>query len=98
MYILPLVCELELLCSRATYFSAFPTVFVPCIYIHPGFIRLLARSCRMHAFSNRMTSVTNLHLGRHPVKIGGRDLVHPLTAIALSKEENSLWKITLPPT
>lgn len=45
-----------------------------------------------------MTSVTNLNLARHPVKIGGRDLVQPLTDVTLGEEENSLWKMTLPPT
>lgn len=58
-------------------------------------IRLYVRMC---AFSNSMTFVTNLNSDRHPVKMGGRDRVQPLTAIALSVEENSVWKIALPPT
>lgn len=53
----------------------------------------------MHVFSNSVTSVTNLNLERYPVKMGGRVLLQPpLTAVSLSEEENSLWKITLPPT
>lgn len=50
-----------------------------------GFIKLPARSCRMHAFSNSTTSVTNLNLERHPAKIGGSDLVQPLTAVTLGE-------------
>lgn len=52
----------------------------------------------MHAFSDSQTPVTNLNLERHPLKIGGSDLVQPLTAVTLTEEENSLWKMTLPPT
>lgn len=45
-----------------------------------------------------MTSVTKLNLERRPVEIAGSDVVQHLTAGTVSKEENSLWKMTFPPT
>ena len=62
------------------------------------FIKVPAKSCRMHILGNSTASVTNLNLEIHPVKIGGTDLVQPLTAVTLGEEENTIWKMILPPT
>lgn len=81
------VCVLLCLC----YFHAYS-------FKAARFIKCSARSCRMCAFSNSMTSVTKLNLERRPVEIAGSDVVQHLTAGTVSKEENSLWKMTFPPT
>lgn len=90
---------LELLCPCFVCFCARFTVFGSCI--HNDLCLLGSLSCLQEAvkymhFST--TSVTNLNLKRHPVKIGGSDLVQPITTVTLREEENSLWKMTLPPT
>lgn len=63
-----------------------------------AFMKVSAKSCQMHAHSNSPIPVTNLNFERHHKNRRGSDLALPLTAITLTEEENSLCKMTLPPT